>query len=103
VKFSKGYYYKGRTHYHWSKRYWNTKYRTWLFFDPSVRGWYYWSGNQSSYFPVNCIGDVPPSGYVLPGPGEQAEPQSAEDGECQASLGQVPPVEEPEGQAEPQE
>jgi hypothetical protein len=93
VKFSKGYYYKGRAHYHWSKRYWSPKWRSWFFYDPSVSGWYYWSGARACYYPASYITTVAPSGYVLPAPGQEAaEPESPEVGECQASLGNIPAV-----------
>jgi hypothetical protein len=110
VKFTKGYYYTGRAHYHWSKRYWSPRWRSWFFFDPSVRTWYYWSGAQVRYYPINYITTVPPTGYVLPAPVVATQkvttvaarpkikgvaPVAADEaltdevGECQASLAAI--------------
>jgi hypothetical protein len=105
IKFGKGYYYKGKAHYHWSKRYYSSKWRSWFFYDPSVRVWYYWSGTRTAYYPVSYINTVAPSGYVLPAPGQPpVEPESQEAGVTEASLanvqmageGEVPDLPEPQ-------
>jgi hypothetical protein len=60
TKFSKGYYYRGRNHHHWShRRYWS-KYHCNTYFCPSTRGWYYWCRSRDCYLPVSSIDDDPP-------------------------------------------
>jgi hypothetical protein len=59
-KFSKGYYYRGRNHHHWSHRHYNRGHRCNFYYCPSVGGWYYWCRARDSYLPVSCIEDDPP-------------------------------------------
>src|SRR5262249_29475674 len=52
-KFEHGYYYRGSQHYHWQHRYYNSRYGCWTYYDPCVRGYYYWCQPASCYYPVS--------------------------------------------------
>jgi hypothetical protein len=61
TKFSRGYYYKGRHHRHWSYRYWSYGHRCWYYYDPCCRCCYYWCATDSCYYPTSCIDNSPPT------------------------------------------
>jgi hypothetical protein len=51
-KFSKGYYYEGRHHNHWSQRVWSDDYGQWLYLDPDLGVYYYWYEADETYYPI---------------------------------------------------
>jgi hypothetical protein len=60
IKFSKGYYYKGKNHSHWSHQYHWSKYDTMAYFDPGLQTWYYYAEDRDAYLPVSLIKVAPP-------------------------------------------
>ena len=52
TKFSKGTYYKGKYHDHWSWCCWNSCYGCYLYYDPCCCCWYYWCPVAFCYYPV---------------------------------------------------
>lgn len=57
VRYSSGYYYRGRQHDHWGHRTWNTRYGRTHYWDPGLRCYYYWSAPRGCYLP--CDGPSP--------------------------------------------
>jgi hypothetical protein len=53
TRFSHGYCYYGRTHYHWSRQCWDTRYGCTCYFDPCCNCWYYWCEPVGCYYPVS--------------------------------------------------
>lgn len=51
-KFEHGYYYKGWNHRHWTTYQWSPTYGTYIYYDPYVTAWYYWSEPDNCYYPV---------------------------------------------------
>jgi hypothetical protein len=68
VKFSHGVFYKGHSHTHWAKRFFSPRWKTWCWFCPSAKVWFYYCGQQGGYYPVTYITMAPPV-PVLSGPG----------------------------------
>jgi hypothetical protein len=62
VRFSHGHYFRGREHRQFRYRYWHARWRTYLFYDPGTRGWFYWSSPRFGYYPVSYASVLPPSG-----------------------------------------
>ena len=58
-----GYYYYGFRHNHWSAHYWDTRYGTYLYYDPFALAWYYWCAPHYSFYPVSY---VPFNNYSFP-------------------------------------
>jgi hypothetical protein len=52
VRFKYGYYYKGRIHRHWTKRYWNADYGCYVYYCPETSCYYYWCAPDDCYYPV---------------------------------------------------
>jgi hypothetical protein len=52
-RFAHGYYYKGRNHHHWTKRYWHSGYRCYLYYCPDTLAYYYWCAPDNCYYPVS--------------------------------------------------
>ena len=87
VKFSKGIYYKGFNHRHWTKRHYCPRWKTWCWYCPSAKHWFYYNSTQAVYYPVSYITVAPPV------PGVQAQAQLPPGGE---DVPTVPAGEEPE-------
>ena len=52
VRFSGGYYYRGRDHHHWTRRAWDPVHRRWNYWDPNLNVYYYWYAPGNCYYPV---------------------------------------------------
>ncbi|MFO0844464.1 MAG: hypothetical protein U0797_19055 [Gemmataceae bacterium] len=92
VKFSGGFFYKGQSHQQWTKRFFSPRWKTWCFFCPFARSWFYFNATRGGFFPVTSIAMsppapslpgaafLPPGGAELPvaGPGEEPELPEAE-------------------------
>jgi len=117
VRFSGGYYYRGRSHYHWSYQRFDARYGCTCYFDPCCSTWYYWCQPAGCYYPVSYCpyrtyvfsggcsqgGIVIPSGPVGPvgpgtgpvgpgvGPGTGNVPPMPPVGPTGAPGGSVPP------------
>jgi hypothetical protein len=61
TRYSRGYYYRGHNHTHWTYTSWSPRYRTRFYWDPSAAAWYYWSAQGNAYYPVSSIDTVPPA------------------------------------------
>lgn len=59
-KFSHGYYYSGKNHYHWSHCCYWPQYRCDCYYCPSACCWYYWCEPRCCYLPVSYIESAPP-------------------------------------------
>jgi hypothetical protein len=59
VSFKHGYFYKGKTHTHWSHSCWSPRYGCNIYWCPSTCCWYYWCQPYNCYFPVSYC----PTGY----------------------------------------
>jgi hypothetical protein len=104
VKFRYGVYYSGKTHYHWTKRYYSARWRNWFFWDPRTQVWYYWYATGARYYPVSVITTYTPTEAVLPCPGEEVTAGTEESGLLdvpQAQSGEEPDLPEPPGTTEP--
>lgn len=67
VKFTGGYFYKGRDHRQWSQRCFSRKWNCWCWFCPSARVWYYWYAPGACYYPIsNAVQAAPTPGTDLP-------------------------------------
>ena len=60
-KFSHGHFYKGNSHRHWSKSYFNSRYHTTFYFDTGFGTWYYWSARREAFYPISYIETEPPT------------------------------------------
>ncbi len=61
TRFSKGYYYSGRNHSHWTYRCFWSQYGCDCYWCPSTCCWYYFCEPRDCYLPVNCITAAPPA------------------------------------------
>ena len=61
TKFKKGFYFKGHGHRHWTARHYLRGWKTWCWYCPSTKCWYYWAAGQSAYMPIETINDNPPT------------------------------------------
>ena len=52
-KFKHGYYYSGKGHYHWSKRYWSERYGCTVYYDQGLECDFYWCAPAKCYYPVS--------------------------------------------------
>jgi hypothetical protein len=59
-KFSHGYFYRGRDHFHWTYRYFWSRYGCDCFYCPSTCCWYYWYEPKGCYFPTSYINFATP-------------------------------------------
>jgi hypothetical protein len=103
-KFYYGTYYSGLRHYHWTKRYYSTRWRNWFFWDPRTQVWYYWYATGARYYPVSVITTYTPTEAVLPCPGEDVTVGSEESRLLdvpQAESGDEPDLPEPPQTDEP--
>jgi hypothetical protein len=66
VKFSGGVFYKGQAHLQWTKRYFSPRWKTWCFYCPFAKGWFYFNGTLGGFYPVSYIVVAPPVA-TLPG------------------------------------
>jgi len=64
-QFSHGFYFQGREFRHFQYRHWNSNYRCWTFYYPGTSSYYYWSGFNGCFYPMNYAPVVAPNG-VLP-------------------------------------
>jgi hypothetical protein len=80
TRFQHGTYYRGAQHKHWGMRAYNYGWRTWLFFDPSAGGWYYWCGGRTAFLPVVCLVIAPPTPM----------PESGSGGELSGEVDELP-------------
>jgi hypothetical protein len=53
VKYSRGYYFSGRHHNHWSHRTWNPHYRRYHYYEPTLRVYYYYDNARAGYYPCD--------------------------------------------------
>src|SRR5437870_8071136 len=53
VKFSHGYFYRGLNHYHWSHRYYDSKFDRYCYYDPCTCCYYYWCQPYQCYYPCD--------------------------------------------------
>jgi hypothetical protein len=53
TRFNHGYYYRGRTHTHWSYQRYDARYRCTCYFDSGCKSWYYWCQPANCYYPVS--------------------------------------------------
>jgi hypothetical protein len=60
-KYSFGYSYFGKDHYHWSYQCWYPRYSCDCYYCPSSYCWYYWCEPRVCYLPVSCIEYAPPT------------------------------------------
>jgi hypothetical protein len=65
-RFSHGYFYSGRRHYHWGWSYYNPRFRTTFYYDPGFQTYYYWSAPRNAFFPISYIADAPPTDDLGP-------------------------------------
>jgi hypothetical protein len=63
-KFSRGHYFYGRNHSHWTYRYYLSQYGCDCYWCPDTSCWYYWCEPRFSYLPVNCIDYAAPTRTV---------------------------------------
>jgi hypothetical protein len=60
VKFSGGVFYKGQSHRQWTKRFFSPRWKTWCFFCPFAKSWFYFNGPRGGFFPTSFIASSPP-------------------------------------------
>jgi hypothetical protein len=66
-KFKYGWYFPGKYHYHWSKRWYSPSYKCWFFYCPRTYVWYYWYAPGVCYYPVTYITCAAPVVGSTPG------------------------------------
>lgn len=62
LRFRFGFYYNGFNHNHWSYHYWDTRYGTYLYYDPYALQYYYWCAPHFRFYPITYA----PVGYAFP-------------------------------------
>ncbi len=67
VKFSHGFYYAGKAQKHFTEKWYDWRYETYLYFDPHAHCPYYWCEAHGVFYPIQYIETVPP-GAKGPGP-----------------------------------
>src|SRR5262249_47895718 len=55
TRFEHGYYFSGRLHKHWTKRYWHNAYGCYVYYCPSTKCEYYWCLPDNRYYPVSYV------------------------------------------------
>jgi hypothetical protein len=51
VRFGGGYYFAGRNHSHWGHRAWDARYHRYVYWEPSLRIYYYYDAGRGGYYP----------------------------------------------------
>ena len=87
TKFSHGYYYRGLNHYHWSHRYYDSKFGRYCYFDPCTSCYYYWCPSYDCYYPCSY---TPPVRETVVGTPTQIQTVNVQTGV--APVGQPPVV-----------
>lgn len=59
VRFSGGWYYRGRDHHHWSRTVWDARCHRYNYYDPYLHCYYYWSPVANCYYPVTYVAAPP--------------------------------------------
>ena len=59
--FAYGTYYQGRNHRHWTSYGWWSRYRAYIYWDPTASSYYYWSAADQSYYPISYAETVTPT------------------------------------------
>jgi hypothetical protein len=67
VKFSHGFFYPGLAQKHFSEKWYDWRFKTWLYWDPHAHSPYYWCEGHGVWYPVRYISEVAP-GAKGPGP-----------------------------------
>jgi hypothetical protein len=67
TQFSHGFYYVGRNQKHFTERWWDARFETYLYFDPFAECPYYWCEAHGVFYPIDYIETVGP-GAKGPGP-----------------------------------
>jgi hypothetical protein len=67
TRFSHGFYYVGRIQKHFTERWWDERYETYLYFDPHAHCPYYWCEAHGVFYPIQYIETVGPNAKG-PGP-----------------------------------
>ena len=53
TRFDHGYFYRGRTHSHWTYQRYDSRYGCTCYWDPCCNAWYYWCQPANCYYPVS--------------------------------------------------
>ena len=53
TRFDHGYFYRGRSHSHWSSQRYDARYGCTCYYDPCCSTWYYWCQPANCYYPVS--------------------------------------------------
>jgi hypothetical protein len=53
TSFKYGYFYKGKSHRHWTSCYWSKSYGCTIYWCPCTCEWYYWCQPYDCYYPVS--------------------------------------------------
>jgi hypothetical protein len=53
VKFSGGFYFKGKHHNHWGHRKWDGYRRCYVYWEPTLLVYYYYNESQDAYYPCD--------------------------------------------------
>ena len=59
--FAFGTYYQGKNHHQWTSYGWSSRYRCYLYWDPSTSAYYYWSDANQAFYPVSYADTVAPT------------------------------------------
>lgn len=91
-KFHGGVFYPGFHHRHWAGKFWSPHWKTWCWYCPCTKGWYYWHATHAGYYPVSYLPSAPPVPMV-PGlapqvPGANTIPEVSEE-----QVPELPPAE----------
>jgi hypothetical protein len=53
VRFSGGYYFAGYNHHHWGHRNWDARRGCYVYWEPSLRIYFYYDNARGGYYPCN--------------------------------------------------